>query len=277
MKILQEDVGKSYENFILVPIDGKIGKIHAGHKELINYAKELGTVVVSVTPSLISWYNHVLKGHVFEDAPEPAAELSSIQELGVDVFVMKREIFDEQNRLKYLKKAEKMVDELEQDLFIDSYKNALIVGLVGGLSREDKKLNLLKIDSVVRGPEVLSFFFKYFANKLNWPKNVIMPSITKHSTYKIKHQSLLDLLSSEAKIYVKQFSSILDSVQSQLELGNNSKIVEELNYSYQNENWSVRDIAVWEGGIVDGRIEVMRFLVRSGEATLIIEDTRYYK
>jgi hypothetical protein len=61
-------------------------------------------------------------------------------------------------------------------------------------------------------------------------------------------------------------------------VGLNEKLVTELNASYQGEDWIAHDIAVWEGGMVLGRIEAVGFSVKSGDGKWhFFEEVEYYE
>jgi hypothetical protein len=60
--------------------------------------------------------------------------------------------------------------------------------------------------------------------------------------------------------------SVIDNHRGKYRIGSNASFVEKLNYLSRRDHlpWKVTDITVWEGGLVDGRIEVTGFEFSNG-------------
>lgn len=261
---------------VLVSIAGKEGPVHPGHIELINYAKSFGDVTIRIAPKFRSWSSYVLTGRRDEESEDLTEMINSIESLGVSVLVADLPVVDEEARKATLEDAAKWVDLYKNTLVFERYRSLALTSLAGAYLRE---ISINTYQKVVRGPDVISFFLKSVFQLLGASKErIIMPTMVKDPNA-IRYQSTTERLPVKFQSVLLELKTIMDDVRPAMRRGRNNKLVDDLNREVcKDKEWSVFEAAVFEGGVIEGKIEVLAFSFPTDNkgGHLIIEEVDYH-
>ncbi len=266
---------------VYVPMAGKNAKIHMGHRELIEHAKSLGDVTIVLMPKFRSQVAHLLNNITIEYDEDLTEQINSIKELGVKVEVKEFLTIDSETRTRLLSKAQALVELYKDELLLERFYSKAVYTVMSTLVKSEIG-KTREIDTTVFGPEVINFFFKSVGKLLGKSGYFIFSKVVKHTKTKVRYQGAYDLVPSEIRNSVLELRDVIDSAKSHYKVGPNVGLVNELNISYKNKVWDVCDIGVFEGGIVDGRLETISFRFplpdKSGTkgSSILIEEIDYY-
>jgi len=258
---------------ILVPMAGKKGPIHTGHVELIKYAQSLGEVTVQISPKFLSWAHRLITGVQTEESEDLTEMINSIENLGVQVEVTRLPTIPERRRLIELEIAKKWVEIYRPSLISDRYCHFALSALMGIVLKGKTK----SCDKAVRGPDTIGFFLKSISKLFGWPERVIMPNMVKDPVTKIRCQGTVVKLPSKFHKELPNLRAVAEEAKPKMRKGRNNKLVGNLNKSLKDKEWKVHEAIIFEGGIFEGKIEVVSFSFPFGEkGTMIIEEIDYY-
>lgn len=269
---------------VIIPIADHVSGLHKGHLQVIDFANEFpGTKVVRVIKDAKRWRQHLLTGTPFT-APRPVSskmrtDLNKKMYANPDKVETSWEEVNVQSvpeiqRVVMYKKANALISLYEDVLLLDEYKRRAMILLMGLLSFSHVTID--RNDIFVRGPDLVSFFQNSVRKLIGAPEVKIYPHIIKSEETKIREQGSLDDVPTYYDSYVKRLGSMIAGAAPYFRPGRNSKLVVELNEAYISKPWSIRGIAVYEGGMVQGRLENVLISFPSNNGTVIIEDTNYY-
>jgi hypothetical protein len=175
--------------------------------------------------------------------------------------------------------------------FMEPYKDTLILDryiqvatlLVAGthLRRKIWKDQMLKskipIEAAARGPSVISFFLAQVNPKLGRPPCYVYPKIVKDPRTGIQFQSSINQILGSHRPALERLPMVLGEFKDRLKVGRNLELEKEINGSYYYTPWKIQEIAVFEGGMVPGRLEVVSFRFPCLRGSILIEVTEYYQ
>jgi len=262
---------------------GKNAKIHMGHRELIEYAKSLGDVTIVLTPKFRSQVAYLLDDITMGYDEDLTEQINSIKELGVKVEVKEFLKIDPEThtRTRLLLKAQAMVELFKDELLLERFYRKAVYAVMAYLVRwETGKTR--GPGTTIYGPEVVNFFFKSVGKLLGKSDRLIFSKVVKHTETKVRYQGAYDIVPSGIRDSVLELRDVIDSAKSHYKVGSNISLVNELNISYKEKVWDVYDIGVFEGGIVDGRLETTSFRFPLPDkpgtkgSSVLIEEIDYY-
>jgi len=242
-----------------IPIEGKNFKIHKGHRELIEYAKLLGDVIVVLVPKFRDQVARLIDNVTIEYDEDLTEQINSIKELGVEVIVKEVLKIDLEIRSRLLPKAQSLVELYRDELLLERFYRRAVYGVMAALVRLEVG-KTQKFDTTIYGAEVINFFFKSVGKLLGKSGYLIFPEIVKHDETRIRYQGVYNKVPSEMINSVLELRDVIDSAKPYYEVGSNVSLVNELNTSYKENVWKVHDIGVFEGGMIDGRLETTSFV-----------------
>lgn len=266
---------------IIVPIDGTPYPIHNGHKAVIKYAQEFGDTSVLLPLDVRGTNNYILNGT--DAKPENISiRIKSIKNLGVKcitVFVGNkgRDIVHNINRDKLLLRANTMMEEYSKSLILPIYISMVTGLLYRYLWKKEATYKRLDATMSVRGPDIPSLFYASICEGLGRPPCKIYPKVIKNEKYGIQEQTSLMRLPANYSPYLARLKMVSDGIREKCQVGLNSELVTEVNNAYISVPWKIKDIIVYEGGFVKGRIEVIHyeFTFKDSPGSIIIEDSEY--
>jgi len=242
--------------------------IHNGHRELIRFAKsQVDELIVGITPDYHKWIRYLVFGEPYRASKKILRkQVMQLKAMGIDHWYMKRKFFiSRPRRLLAFKMAKEILAPHEEQLLFERYKTMATAGIMGYFLRSQKR----QYDLVIRGPEVVNFFFDHISDRTGWPRTKFLRRIVKNQGG-LKYQSSLKDVDEADQAEIKRIS---DEVKSFLKKGDNFEIINEINRSYDEKKWDMKEATIFEGGFVKGRIEVVSFKI--GNKT--IEDIDYYE
>lgn len=266
---------------VYVPLAGKSIRIHKGHRELIEYAKSLGDVTVVLIPRFRNQVAHLLDNITIEYDEDLTEQINSIKELGVKVKLREFLTIDSETRTRLLPEAQEFVELYKDELLLERFYRRAISTLMTILVKSEIEENR-KISTSIYGPEVINFFFKSVGKLLGNSEYFIFPKVVKHTKTRIRYQGVYNKVPSEIRESVLELRDVIDSAKPYYKIGSNVSLINELNISYKDKVWEVYDIGVFEGGMVDGRLETtsFRFPLPDKPGTkgnsILIEEIDYY-
>jgi hypothetical protein len=266
---------------IIVPIDGVPYPIHDGHKALIKYAQEFGDTKVLLSLDTLGTNNYILTGR--DAKPENISiRVKSIKDLGVPcvtVFVGNKGRNTTYNidRDKLLLKTNTMMEEYSKSLILPIYISAVTGLLYRCLWKKEAVYKRYDVAMSVRGPDIPSLFYASICEGLGRPPCKIYPKVVKNEKYGIQEQTLLTKLPTNYLPSLERLRMVSGGIRKRCQVGLNSELVEEVNNAYVNVPWRIRNIVVYEGGFVKGRMEIIHYEFRLEDSgSIIIEDSEYY-
>jgi len=264
---------------ILIPIGGH-SFVTDAHAELIRYAKTLGDPLVYLIRDFREWSTWVRGGQRRKPTNIVTTEqVEGFKQLGAEVVEQEPAYVDEDVRLRLLAEAEALVNIYADQLIISRYKILATSFLLRRWARLESNpgFSHYNIDAILNGPDILGFFRKSVGKLLGGVPYVIMPKIIKDSVVKIRAQFTMSLLPPDYYEATLELRSVFEDTKPKFKVGNNTALVQEVNNSYKDRIWKVCEIAVFEGGMIDGRIDMMSWLFPNNKGgSLVIEDLDYY-
>lgn len=181
---------------IIVPMRGHASGLHAGHIELINYAKTLSDdVVVWISPSIHSKHLHYFHGTEIKTKLEDITlQIETIKSLGVKVAYRYRrkfkQLMSEETRIKLLQRVEEEWNLLKagvlKNVSIRERDQTLAFTYVIGHIRRQSSLNAQN-HTVLFGPEPVAFILKSWKRVFDYlPEYLIYSKIVKKDGIKIE-------------------------------------------------------------------------------------------
>ena len=242
--------------------------LHLGHESVINFGKQFGKVTATPIENLLGRNRYLETGSGTSKYRINLGKLNADCEK-LDIKIDKPTYIQvtEEKRISLYNQASSFVNIYRDFLLTERYIRQARCSLMAGKLTDPKGYNL-----IVSGPEVLNFFYKRIANLFDVPERKIYPSIVKDE-YGLKRSS-----SSEAIPFdIKRLRRVIGGARDRYKIGDNEKLVKELNYSYpKTVGWRINDILVYEGGFVDGRIEVTSFSYLGPSGLCLLEEVDYY-
>lgn len=251
---------------ILVPIQDHKDGLHEGHRRLIQAAKGLGNPLILIAPNLRELADYFLTGRKI--TPTKGKTEEDLNKIGVESYRSVYAEITESERLDKLSRAKAYVNLYNEFLCHDMYKELAVVFLMSLFTRESSNYGIF-----FRGPEVINFFLKHIC-KLFEIDVCIYKEIVRDEALGVKASGRLGGLK-EHEAEIARIPHILGGCRSQLKIGSNLKLTEELNVSY-GRPWKLIDIIVHEGKMVDGgRLETALFSFRTKFGLEILEEVTY--
>jgi hypothetical protein len=255
-------------------------RLHDGHRELLNYVRGLGdnelVAFVLVDPQAI--YEYYRSGRIVKPSSVNVSEMRrELSSLGIEqkYFSLSNGILKyETRRQSAYEKAKAMIDPYSDLLLDPGIKMDLTYRMMGkGLFRQPTK-----VDAYAFGLELRHLF----------RKNVLFKDVGKTADiyiYKnlirskehglIENSSLLSKIHEHDRDQLCRMASASLGARDRFKVGRNDELVKELNLSYPHRCWTFHRILVWEADWVEGRYELVQFMVRSKGGSVIIEDIFY--
>jgi len=276
---------------ILVPIaDHKY--LTAAHKALIEFAKTLGEPVVTIILGLREWNQWLRDGTLGYDPvvgvvktkedmfpPIEERQLQEVRDMGVtDIEVVSPNLVSDSDRDQLYKEAKSLVDLYADQIILYRYYLLAISSVMRRWCR-DKVRNLgADVEYVVRGPELTAFFMKHVGRLFGSLPHVIMPEMVKDPDTKVRSQFTMERVPPRYMDIIFELHPVYLSFKDRMKIGSNSELVKEVNNSYKSKKWELIDTTIWEGGIVEGRLQIASFRVMIDDrgGGIIIEDADYY-
>lgn len=244
--------------------------LHEGHKALINYGKQIGDVVVTIVEDNLARNRYLFTG---QGTSKYQVDYTSLREscetLQVQHTLFPYVLVPEETRLKAYEEASTLVNMFQDVLLEPRYTQFLLSSVM---------LSILGVkddaDVVLYGPEVQFFAWKKLSAIL-WRSKEIL--IYPHNF--VKDQAGLKVGTRELPNHVDttKWRSVINVARDKYKVGRNQELVAELNASYPASlGWRIHSILVYEGGFVDGRLEVTSFSVRTKAGLEIIDEVDYF-
>ena len=259
---------------VLIPIENHVNGLHKGHEAIIDFAKSFpGTHIVRVLGNAKNWRNHLLTGGPF--APEFISPKmnKNIEDKGCVAEEVNLMQVYEAWRVPMYNKATALVSLYKERLILDDYIKRAIAMVMGSMAFKYSTVD--RNDIIIRGPEVNAFFQKSMQKLLGGPEIIIYPNIIKNLTTNIKEQGILDKIPSAYYPYINRLYKVIEGAKEYYKVGKNEKLVQELNDAYSGKPWTIKDIVVFDGGMVPGRMAITQFIFPAYEGTAIVEDIDY--
>lgn len=273
---------------ILVPLADH-DDLTVAHKAIVKYSKTLGDPTVTITVGLREWnmwlrdgklgYDPavgVMKRNRFPKVKEK--QVQGVRDLGITkIEIVRPDYPTETVRKKLLKNAKGFVGIYEDQLVAERYKLLATSALMRLWVREmSPNFQGIEQDCVLVGPELTMFFLKHIGHLLGWKERIIMPEMVRDPQTGIRSQFSLRHIPVETMATVMGLRRVFLDAKPHLKVGKNEKLVKELNHSF-SQGVEIIDATVWEGGIVDGRLESMGFWVPTPNGgSVLIEDVEYH-
>lgn len=274
---------------VLVPLANHSFLTEA-HTEIINYAKTLGDVAVSITVGLREWNYWLREGKKFgldpafgyrkriDDASKVdiKKQVEQVKALGIPKVEAVYPSFNEARRKYALPIATKFMnlyrDQIISKRWYDSCLSTLMRNIVG----EPPMKSIEGVEAILRGIEVQSFFSQHHRKLFEWIDCIIYPNIVRDKLLGIRGQFTLKFVDPSCREQLAEIRPVFLSVKNRLVPRNdNLDIIEELNYSYRSRAWKIIDAIAIEGGIVPGRLVGIGVVVPAREGTIYVEDIDY--
>ncbi len=260
---------------IVIPINNHKNGLHEGHKALIDFAKSFGgDTVVKVHKDTKEWGDYLLKGNPFSSVTSPYIKLlDDIDKKAAKAEITEWKTVPEKYRIRALDKANALVDLYKDSLLIDNYIQRAVIEIASMLV--SPPITTGKIDGIIRGPELVGFFLQSVEKLIGRRDYYIYPQIIKNPNFKIKDQGSFDRVFPDYTPQLVRLHYVVEGAREFYKPGLNSDLVKELNISYLKRPWKVKDIAVFEGGLISGRMEVTQFEFPTHPGSIIIEEVDY--
>ena len=180
------------------------------------------------------------------------------------------------------KKQERKISSIV-NYIVNIYKDQLILPRYINRARNSITRYCLKKKSpktqsiVLYGPEPIHFFFKSFEELMSTNRNIICPNMIKPEG-SIRHQSISSDLEPKQQKMFPTIKKLLNESRYLYKKGSNTKLVSELNHAYKKPRFKINDITVFEGGIFEGRIEVvdLHFYKGGTKGSTLLEEIDYF-
>ena len=255
---------------VSVPITRTNDGFHEGHKALIEFAKSIGEVSVTMVENPMHRNTYLLTGKGTSKYPINTVKFANdCKQLGVTYRKAVYLRLSEDVRLKRYEKAKKIVDrpEIREQLLAERYIRQAICSLMWTFSFTNKG-----VDYIVQGPEVASFCFRAISRKTGkFLERKIFPRIVKDEHGLKTSSSWKNFPGDRSKL-----RPIVDDIRTSYQIGSNTELVKELNSSYPaDRGWKFYDILVYERDTC--RLEVTSFDYVVNGAGGIVEEIDYYE
>jgi hypothetical protein len=246
---------------ISIPMHPKNSGIHDGHKMIINYAKQFGNPIVVI-----------YKLKEYDKNIDITNQIQSLDDFGIPSRVIEV--------LPISKKKKKKISSIV-NYIVNLYKDQLI--LPRNIDRAKQSIErfyyrkkIFNKSTILYGPEPIHFFYKSFSELTTSNKNLICPYIIKPEN-SIKYQALTFKLEPEQQEMFLSIKKLLNESKYLYKRGNNIKLVNELNDAYKKPKFNIEDITVYEGGIFEGRLEVVGLhFHREDGGSVLLEEIDYF-
>lgn len=243
---------------ILVPMHPKNSKIHSGHKKIIEYAKEFGDPIVII-------YNN--------KNIDTTNQIESLNKINIESKIIKLPPINKKIQKKIINAT---------NFFINLYKNQLIVERHIRRARQSIIRHYLSRTPVsksevfrIYGPEPGHFFIKSFLELTSRNTCVICPYMIKPPD-NIRYQTMTSKLKPSQQKFLPYIKRLLNDSKYLYKKGSNEKLVKELNSYHKKLKFQIKDITVYEGGIFEGRLEVVGISFPNKKGSVVIEEIDYY-
>lgn len=252
--------------------------LHNGHKAVIEFGKQLGNVEVHIVENLPARRKYLREGI---GTKKYKVDISAIKDdcdaLGVECVKPVYIDVPEQARVEAYSKAEAFVQFIGEQLFSGIYAGETsyrYMGLMIDSLAVTRLLGHQGYDAMVTGPEVPFFVLQRFGKLLGTSPIEIFPHIIKNQ-YGLKESSTIN---SNTFWCLSDLRGVLNGIKRHVTVGTNQKLIQEVNEAYPPvSGWRLLEATVYEGGFVNGRIEVYRFKVMSINNDIkFVEDIDYY-
>jgi hypothetical protein len=260
---------------VIIPIADHVSGLHNGHLQVINFAKEFpGNPIIKVIKDARNWRQHLTHGGPFIPQPVSPKMYKDINKINVPMEEVNVQPIPEPQRAAMYKKASALVSLYNDALLLDEYKWRATVLLMGLFAFTHSTIS--RSDVYVRGPELVSFFQNSVRKLIGGPEVKIYSKIIKNKENKIKEQGSLDYLPSFCNAHINRLRSVIDGAKPYFKPGKNHDLIAELNSAYSSKPWNIKAVAVYEGGMVPGRLEMVLFEFLTDRGTSIVEEVDYY-
>jgi len=261
---------------VIVPIANHSEGLHAGHQALLDFAKTFpGTYVVKVVGRPRDWLNHLTLGLGFAPEKKSQKMVQDIIDKGFIVEDQNAFKIDESWRAPMAQKAAAFVSLYKDFLLTDDYIQRATAIVMGAMAFQHSTVS--RNDIIIKGPDIASFFQKSVSKLGNSVDIEIFPKVIKSSITKIREQSSFNKIPSMYNNFINRIRYMLDGAKDRYKIGKNDKLVQELNDAYVLNTCKIKDILVFEGGLVPGRLEVAQFTFPTDEGIIVIEEIDYEK
>jgi len=246
---------------IMIPMHPKSSGIHEGHKAIINYAKQFGDPVV-VIYKLKEYHKNI----------NIKKQIQSLDDFGISSRVIEIIPINEEKKHKITSAINCIIDIYKEQLILPRNINRAKQSII---SYYNRNLSFPKTTAMLYGPEPIHFFLKSIAKLKGRIEYLIYPYIIKPKN-NIKYQSLASNLELTQLQLFPSIKKILNESRYLYKKGSNIKLVEELNYSYKKPKFNIEDITVFEGGIFEGRLEVVGLHFHRKNGSTLLEEIDYF-
>jgi len=274
---------KVLDNSVVIVMQTKNAPIHTGHKNLINFAKQYGNVVVLIRN--LRWFTRFcFTGEKsLQEVFDISSQVESLEALGVQIVYQDlnadlnlNAMMTEEVRTEWLASARKKVKPFENQLILERKINLCVLQEIRVNIWRTLYGDTLPFAFSVVGPDVDYFYAKAACDGAftNWPANKILyPNRETDPETGFTYQTLLlNALTYEQKTICLELRQILDSVKYRFVKGLNTDLVNELNAQYSGARWRMKDIAILTDGIFGAStIECLLFSIDD----ISIEDMNY--
>lgn len=253
--------------------------LHEGHRELFKYGKSFGDIEALVyidLPKIWKYFSTGEKKDPIEDT-DLSKLLSDLDEL--DIKHDCRSIshlpdLKEEDRTKCYKEGLNLAIQHRDILLSNRYDDIIARRYV-----VSKLVHSRPNVDILCGPEIPYFFRRNFNKDFGGDRQVyIMPKMVQDPDIGIRYQIYKDLAVTHYSD-IGRIKYMIDGARPFFKPGINDKLVLELQEAYSTRSWKLRDILIYEGDFVDGRLEVVSVSLphptRGG--TIILDSMIYEK
>jgi hypothetical protein len=253
--------------------------LHNGHRELFNYGKSFGEVSVTVYRDLPTIWKYFSSGE--KKVPKEDIDLSKLLS-DLDELDIKYECkslshlptLHEEDRARYYQEGLNLAIQNRDILLSRRYDDIIARRYV-----VSKLIHYLQNVDILCGPEIPYFFRRAFTNNFEGKGQIyIMPKMVQDPEIGIRYQMYKDIAVAKYSD-IGRIKYMIDGARPFFKPGRNDKLVTELQEAYPTRSWTLKDIVVYEGDFVDGRLEVVSVTVPNptGSGTLGLDSMIYEK
>jgi hypothetical protein len=232
--------------------------LHAAHKEIIEFAKTFGDVTVRILD---------LEGR------DLSKQADDFNDLGVKHrFLVPSTPLTAEEKQEFTDRAVEMIAPYKDELKLVYYYNWAIPLITGYFRRLKEKEN--NVDIVVSGPQVIAFFMKRIAEDYKWPVQFqIYPKQIKNPETGMSYSG--SIIKNVPKSFWPKLKEIRKAIdQNKADLA--KKQIPYLNKRIEDPAWKFENFYRWEGGIIDGRIDVTKLQLFTNNGSFSIGEVDYY-
>lgn len=246
--------------------------LHSGHKAVVQHGKTFGDVTVHMCENLEGRNYYFRTGNSVGKYKIKSQILErDCQELGVTLQKPSFIEIPEGQRVVLYKRATEVAEEkarpvLIADRFVDQWKFSFMWYIWARPGASEKP------DFDIFGPEPFLLFWIAVAKKVS----VLSPKILYPKIVKDEYGFKAGIDWTGVSIDKTILRNEIGGWREKFLPGSNYRLVEEINSSYHNSDWKIKDIIVWEDDILVGkghRLESIGILVNN--STRLIEEFDY--